>query len=66
MHTFKFAGTRNMSSLILPETHSKLKKICRAFSEAELRPIASILDKQEIFPSEQVKYQLKFFFLNYD
>lgn len=63
MYVFKFTGTRNLSSLVLPETHSKLKKICRAFSEAELRPIASILDKQEIFPSEQVKkYKLKFFF----
>ncbi|VVC26513.1 Hypothetical protein CINCED_3A025222 [Cinara cedri] len=40
---------------MLPEVHSKLKKICREFAEAELKPVASILDKQQIFPSDQIK-----------
>lgn len=43
-----------MSCLILPEVHTKLKNVCREFSEVELRPIAAMLDKKQIFPFEQV------------
>lgn len=50
----KLKGVRNISSLILPEFHSKLKNVCREFSEAELRPVAAELDKQQKFPSKQV------------
>lgn len=48
-------GVRNISCLVLPETHSKLKNVCREFSEAELRPIAATLDKEQIYPSNQIK-----------
>lgn len=55
---FKHSGVRKISSLVLPESHSKLKHVCREFSEAELRPIAATLDKQQMFPSDQVnKYR---------
>lgn len=43
-----------MSSLVLPEVHLKLKNLCQEFSEAELRPVAAFLDKQQTFPTEQV------------
>lgn len=39
---------------MLPEVHSKLKNLCREFSEAELQPIAAMLDKQQMFPIDQV------------
>lgn len=39
---------------VLPETHVKLKNTCREFAEAELRPVAAVLDKQHRFPSDQV------------
>lgn len=29
--------------------------MCREFSEAELRPVAATLDKQQMFPSDQIK-----------
>ena len=39
----------------LSETHEMLQKTCRDFAEGELKPIASKLDKEHLFPAEQVK-----------
>ncbi|KAG5891722.1 hypothetical protein JTB14_000325 [Gonioctena quinquepunctata] len=39
----------------LPEDHLMLQKTCRDFAEVELKPIASQLDKDHKFPSEQIK-----------
>lgn len=49
-----YLGVRNITSCVLPEIHSKLKNTCREFSENELRPIAAMLDKQQMFPFKQV------------
>ncbi|XP_050423983.1 short-chain specific acyl-CoA dehydrogenase, mitochondrial-like isoform X2 [Adelges cooleyi] len=46
---------RSISSFILPEAHQKLKKICCDFSETKLRTIAAKLDKEQLFPSNQIK-----------
>lgn len=47
---------RTVSSLVeLPETHEMLRKTCRDFADKELIPIAAKLDKQHLFPTEQVK-----------
>jgi len=44
-----------MSNLVLPEVHLKLKNLCREFSEAELQPVAASLDRQQMFPTKQIK-----------
>lgn len=47
---------RTVSSLVeLPETHEMLRKTCRDFADKELIPIAAKLDKQHLFPTEQVE-----------
>ncbi|KAJ9581550.1 hypothetical protein L9F63_023270, partial [Diploptera punctata] len=46
---------RAFSMVSLPETHSMLQKTCRDFAEGELAPIASKLDKEHLFPAEQIK-----------
>nr|CAD7442970.1 unnamed protein product [Timema bartmani] len=47
--------TRFSSSLIsLPDTHKMLQKTCRDFAEAELKPIASKIDKEHLYPKEQI------------
>ena len=38
----------------LPETHELLRKTCRDFAEAELKPHAAKFDKEHLYPSEQV------------
>lgn len=38
----------------LPETHEMLRKTCRDFAEAELKPNAAKFDKQHLYPQEQV------------
>ncbi|RUS71005.1 hypothetical protein EGW08_021240, partial [Elysia chlorotica] len=47
---------RSLSSLVdLPETHEMLRKTCRDFADNELIPIAAKLDKEHLYPKEQVK-----------
>lgn len=47
---------RALSSLVsLPETHQMLRKTCRDFADNELIPIAAKLDKEHLYPKEQVK-----------
>lgn len=47
---------RGIASLsALSETHQMLQKTCRDFSEGELKPIASKIDREHLYPSEQIK-----------
>ncbi|XP_066996829.1 short-chain specific acyl-CoA dehydrogenase, mitochondrial [Anabrus simplex] len=46
---------KSFSYSSLPETHQILQKTCREFAEKELKPIASQLDKEHLFPKEQIK-----------
>jgi butyryl-CoA dehydrogenase len=38
----------------LPETHEMLRQTCRDFADNELAPIAGKLDKESLYPREQV------------
>ena len=38
----------------LPETHEMLRQTCRDFADNELAPIAGKLDKESLYPKEQV------------
>lgn len=50
------SSCRSLSSLaLLPDTHRMLRQTIRDFTEQELKPIAAKLDKQEIYPKEQIK-----------
>ncbi|XP_065334178.1 short-chain specific acyl-CoA dehydrogenase, mitochondrial [Cloeon dipterum] len=51
-----FSPSRKMSSALtsLPSTHQMLQKTCRDFAEGELKPIAAKLDREHLFPKEQV------------
>lgn len=50
------SANRAISSLsALPETHQMLQKTCREFAEGELKPIAAKIDKEHLYPKEQVK-----------
>lgn len=52
----KYGTVRPLSSLAeLPETHQMLQKTCRDFADNELVPIAGKLDKEHLFPLEQIK-----------
>lgn len=46
---------RGFSLVSLPETHKMLQKTCRDFAEGELKPIAAKLDREHLFPEEQIK-----------
>jgi alkylation response protein AidB-like acyl-CoA dehydrogenase len=48
----------------LPETHKMLQKTCRDFAEGELKPIAAKLDREHLFPEEQVGFHEIDFMLN--
>ncbi|XP_012253909.2 short-chain specific acyl-CoA dehydrogenase, mitochondrial [Athalia rosae] len=39
----------------LSETHQMLHKTCRDFAEAELKPIAAKVDREHLYPAEQIK-----------
>lgn len=39
----------------LPQTHKILQDTCRRFSDEQLRPIAGKIDKEHLFPKEQIK-----------
>ena len=46
---------RTLSSVsMLPETHQMLRKSVRDFVDKELKPIAAKLDKEHLYPAEQV------------
>lgn len=38
----------------LPETHEMLRQTCRYFADNELAPIAGKLDKESLYPKDQV------------
>ena len=47
--------SRNIVSLAsLPETHQMLHKTCRDFADNELVPMAAKIDREHIFPAEQI------------
>lgn len=47
---------RQIASLSsLSETHQMLQKTCRDFADNELKPIASKIDREHLYPDEQVK-----------
>ncbi len=63
----RFQQARNASFLTsLSETHELLRKTCRDFAEAELKPNAAQFDKEHLYPKEQVGYslELNLFFLS--
>ncbi len=39
----------------LKEEHVMIAQMCRNFAETELKPIAGKLDKEHLFPAEQIK-----------
>ncbi|XP_008485119.1 short-chain specific acyl-CoA dehydrogenase, mitochondrial-like [Diaphorina citri] len=49
------ALTRCLSITSLPDTHQMLQKTCRDFAQQELKPIAAKLDKEHLFPADQIK-----------
>ncbi|ODN05497.1 Short-chain specific acyl-CoA dehydrogenase, mitochondrial [Orchesella cincta] len=52
----QYTQTRSVSLVPdLPESHEMLRTTCRDFAEGELKPIAAKLDKEHLFPKEQVK-----------
>lgn len=54
---------RGFSLASLPETHKMLQKTCRDFAEGELKPIAAKLDREHLFPEEQVGFhEISFMF----
>ncbi|KAL7013587.1 hypothetical protein ACKWTF_015479 [Chironomus riparius] len=47
---------RGIASLShLPETHQMLQKTCRDFADNELVPMAKKIDKEHLFPAEQIQ-----------
>uniref|UniRef100_A0A8D8UI22 Short-chain specific acyl-CoA dehydrogenase, mitochondrial n=1 Tax=Cacopsylla melanoneura TaxID=428564 RepID=A0A8D8UI22_9HEMI len=49
-------AVRYIASLAsLPDTHQMLFKTVRDFTEGELKPIASKLDREHLYPQEQIK-----------
>lgn len=53
----KYLYLKNQMSILtqLPDTHQMLKKTCREYAEKELMPIAAKIDKEHMYPKEQVK-----------
>ncbi|XP_026681369.1 short-chain specific acyl-CoA dehydrogenase, mitochondrial-like [Diaphorina citri] len=49
-------AVRYIASLsALPDTHQMLYKTVRDFTEGELKPIAAKLDREHLYPKEQIK-----------
>lgn len=46
-------GIASLSSL--SETHQMLQKTCRDFADNELKPIAAKIDREHLYPAEQIK-----------
>ncbi|CAL8072944.1 unnamed protein product [Orchesella dallaii] len=52
----QYVQLRNVSLVPeLPESHEMLRSTCRDFAEGELKPIAAKLDKEHLYPTEQIK-----------
>lgn len=50
------SGRREIASLSsLSETHQLLQKTCRDFADNELKPIAAKIDREHLYPKEQVE-----------
>ncbi|XP_023994070.1 short-chain specific acyl-CoA dehydrogenase, mitochondrial-like [Salvelinus namaycush] len=50
------SGCRSLSSLAeLPEMHQMMRQTCRDYADRELGPIAGKLDKEHLFPVQQVR-----------
>uniref|UniRef100_A0A8C7IEA3 Short-chain specific acyl-CoA dehydrogenase, mitochondrial n=1 Tax=Oncorhynchus kisutch TaxID=8019 RepID=A0A8C7IEA3_ONCKI len=50
------SGCRSLSSLAeLPEMHQMMRQTCRDYADRELGPIAGKLDKEHLFPAQQVR-----------
>lgn len=48
-------GRRQIASLsALSETHQMLQKTCRDFADNELKPIAAKIDREHLYPKEQI------------
>lgn len=48
--------SRGIASLAaLSETHQMLQKTCRDFAEGELKPVAAKVDREHLYPKEQIK-----------
>lgn len=48
--------SRGIASLsALSETHQMLQKTCRDFADNELKPIAAKVDKEHLYPKEQIE-----------
>ncbi|XP_055550198.1 short-chain specific acyl-CoA dehydrogenase, mitochondrial [Wyeomyia smithii] len=53
---FQLWSNRSIASLsALSETHQMLQKTCRDFADNELIPIAAKIDREHLYPAEQVK-----------
>ncbi|KAJ8972110.1 hypothetical protein NQ314_000336 [Rhamnusium bicolor] len=50
---FKNRGIASLAAL--SETHQMLQKTCRDFAEGELKPVASKIDREHLYPKEQIK-----------
>lgn len=49
------ANNRTIAGLAaLPETHQMLHKTCRDFTDTELIPIAAKIDREHLYPAEQI------------
>ncbi|KAG8235729.1 hypothetical protein J437_LFUL016364 [Ladona fulva] len=51
--TCLYRSIHSLSSL--PETHQMLHKTCRDFAEGELMPIAAKLDREHLYPKDQIR-----------
>lgn len=55
-HNGLISGRREIASLSsLSETHQLLQKTCRDFADNELKPIAAKIDREHLYPKEQVE-----------
>lgn len=55
-HNALINGRREIASLSsLSETHQLLQKTCRDFADNELKPIAAKIDREHLYPKEQVE-----------
>lgn len=59
-------NARSLSSFYkLSDEHLLLQKTCKDFAERELKPIAGELDRNQIFPAEQVMANIPCDHLNF-
>lgn len=53
VYMFKQRGIASLAAL--SETHQMLQKTCRDFVDGELKPIAAKVDREHMYPREQIK-----------